>query len=108
MPRSYLVTISRVETDDLKCENHTLSTPCPHPGVLEAVRISCAGFPSKRPYPDFVDHFWTLAPSLLRQPDLSDREISRRILDKTGITGYQLGTTKVRRSVQRGCELKRM
>ena len=72
------------------------SPPPPASGVLEAVRISCAGFPSKRPFPDFVDHFWTLAPGLLRQPDLDDREISRRIMEKSGVTDYQLGTTKVR------------
>jgi myosin heavy subunit len=41
--------------------------------VLEAVRISCAGFPNKRPFPDFVEHFWPLAPDLYHQPDLSDR-----------------------------------
>ena len=29
-------------------------------GVLEAVRISCAGFPTKLPFEDFVDHFWNL------------------------------------------------
>jgi len=63
-------------------------------GVLEAVRISCAGFPSKRPYPDFVDHFWPLAPELLRT-DLDDQEISKRIIEKTGLAGYQLGETKV-------------
>jgi hypothetical protein len=42
-------------------------------GVLEAVRISCAGFPNKRPFPDFVDHFWSLAPELYHMPDLDDR-----------------------------------
>jgi hypothetical protein len=74
-------------------------------GVLEAVRISCAGFPSKRPFSDFVDHFWTLAPTLIHS-DLDDREISRKILDKAGITGYQIGETKVsllRRLQMRGC-----
>ncbi len=44
-----------------------------HAGVLEAVRISCAGFPSKRPFPDFVDHFWSLAPELYHREDLDDR-----------------------------------
>lgn len=63
-------------------------------GVLEAVRISCAGFPSKRPYPDFVDHFWMLAPDLIKS-DLDDREVSRRIITKAGISGFQLGETKV-------------
>lgn len=42
-------------------------------GVLEAVRISCAGFPNKRPFPDFVDHFWPLAPELYHREDLDDR-----------------------------------
>eukprot|EP00197_Chlamydomonas_leiostraca_P009765 CAMPEP_0202867474 /NCGR_PEP_ID=MMETSP1391-20130828/9454_1 /ASSEMBLY_ACC=CAM_ASM_000867 /TAXON_ID=1034604 /ORGANISM="Chlamydomonas leiostraca, Strain SAG 11-49" /LENGTH=1634 /DNA_ID=CAMNT_0049547521 /DNA_START=190 /DNA_END=5094 /DNA_ORIENTATION=- len=64
-------------------------------GVLEAVRISCAGFPAKRPYPDFVDHFWMLAPSLMRDASMDDRDISRHILERSGVTGYQLGTTKV-------------
>jgi len=42
-------------------------------GVLEAVRISCAGFPNKRPFPDFVEHFWPLAPELYHKPELEDR-----------------------------------
>jgi len=42
-------------------------------GVLEAVRISCAGFPNKRPFPDFVEHFWQLAPELYHKPEMSDR-----------------------------------
>jgi myosin V len=42
-------------------------------GVLEAVRISCAGFPAKRPFPDFIDHFWQLAPELYHREDLDDR-----------------------------------
>jgi myosin V len=35
-------------------------------GVLEAVRISCAGFPSKTPYPAFSDRFWPLVPDVYR------------------------------------------
>lgn len=46
---------------------------CAAAGVLEAVRISCAGFPSKRPFPDFADHFWTLAPELYHREDVDDR-----------------------------------
>ncbi|GBG00632.1 myosin [Raphidocelis subcapitata] len=67
-------------------------------GVLEAVRISCAGFPNKRPFPDFVEHFWPLAPDLYHQPDLSDRDIALAILERSGISsgeGYQLGVSKV-------------
>lgn len=42
-------------------------------GVLEAVRISCAGFPNKRPFPEFVEHFWQLAPELYHDQGLEDR-----------------------------------
>ncbi len=31
-------------------------------GVLEAVRISCAGYAYKRPYAAFLEHFWQLCP----------------------------------------------
>ncbi|KXZ52496.1 MYO1A protein [Gonium pectorale] len=63
-------------------------------GVMEAVRISCAGFPSKRPYGDFVDHFWPLAPDMLKT-DAEDTEIAKAILAKAGVSGYQLGLTKI-------------
>ncbi len=65
-------------------------------GVLEAVRISCAGFPSKRPYPDFVDHFWPLAPDLLRDPNYDDKAMAKAIVKRAGIPaqGYQFGLTK--------------
>jgi hypothetical protein len=49
-------------------------------GVLEAVRISCAGFPSKRPFPDFVEHFWPLAPELYHRPELEDRRARKGAL----------------------------
>jgi len=62
-------------------------------GVLEAVRISCAGFPSRREYEEFVDHFWNLAPELLNLTD--DREIVKKLLAKIDLQGYQLGQTKV-------------
>jgi myosin-5 len=35
-------------------------------GVLEAVRISCAGFPSKTPFAAFADRFWPLVPDAFR------------------------------------------
>ncbi|GFR45863.1 hypothetical protein Agub_g7314 [Astrephomene gubernaculifera] len=63
-------------------------------GVMEAVRISCAGFPSKRPYDEFVDHFWPLAPDLLKTVG-DDKEIAKAILAKAGVSGFQLGLTKV-------------
>lgn len=59
------------------------------------MRISCAGFPTKMPYEDFVDHFWNLVPELLSQPDLDDRALSKGIVAKGDLEGYQAGNTKV-------------
>ena len=65
-------------------------------GVLEAVRISCAGFPTKLPFEDFVDHFWNLVPELLARPDLDDGALAKAIAAKAHLTGYQAGKTKAR------------
>lgn len=63
-------------------------------GVLEAVRISCAGYPTKMPFLDFIDHFWMLALDSSQQ--LDDRDfvqlVLRRVLREEG---WQLGKTKV-------------
>lgn len=64
-------------------------------GVLEAVRISCAGFPTKMPFLDFVDHFWNLVPELLSRPDLDDAALARAIAKKAALEGCQIGHTKV-------------
>jgi myosin heavy subunit len=34
-------------------------------GVLEAIRISCAGFPTRRTFDEFIDRFGVLAPEVL-------------------------------------------
>lgn len=34
-------------------------------GVLEAIRISCAGYPTKRAFDEFLDRFGMLAPDVL-------------------------------------------
>lgn len=64
-------------------------------GVLEAVRISCAGFPTKIPFIDFVDHFWNLVPELLSRADLDDAALSKAIVAKAGLKQHQAGSTKV-------------
>ena len=66
-------------------------------GVLEAVRISCAGYPTKTPYEDFVDHFWNLVPELLSNQELDDVALSKAVLKKANLVGYQCGQTKVRK-----------
>ena len=64
-------------------------------GVLEAVRISCAGFPTKFPFEDFVDHFWNLVPELLARDDLDDADLARAACQKARLQGFQIGKTKV-------------
>ena len=62
-------------------------------GVLEAVRISCAGYPTKMPYGAFADHFWPLAPDALRAgADALTRTVVAR--SRSDAAGYQFGKTK--------------
>jgi myosin-5 len=62
--------------------------------VLEAVRISCAGYPTKLPFLDFIDHFWMLALDSPQQ--LDDVGFVRLVLNRVlGDEGWQIGLTKV-------------
>ncbi|KAL2978306.1 hypothetical protein AAZX31_13G112200 [Glycine max] len=63
-------------------------------GVMEAIRISCAGYPTRKTFDEFADRFGLLAPEAL---DGSSDEVTacKRILEKVGLKGYQIGKTKV-------------
>ncbi|KAE8673101.1 hypothetical protein F3Y22_tig00111812pilonHSYRG00246 [Hibiscus syriacus] len=63
-------------------------------GVMEAIRISCAGYPTKKPFVEFLDQFGLLEPEVL---DGSSDEIAacKKLLEKVGLQGYQIGKTKV-------------
>ncbi|XP_071738132.1 myosin-6-like [Rutidosis leptorrhynchoides] len=63
-------------------------------GVLEAIRISCAGYPTRKAFDEFVDRFGILAPEILNG---SKDEIvtCKKLLEKIGLEGYQIGITKV-------------
>ncbi|CAN6563743.1 unnamed protein product [Malus baccata var. baccata] len=63
-------------------------------GVLEAIRISCAGYPTRRTFYDFLLRFGVLAPEVL-EGNCEDKVACQMILDKLGLTGYQIGKTKV-------------
>ncbi|XP_037473134.1 myosin-17-like isoform X2 [Triticum dicoccoides] len=63
-------------------------------GVLEAIRISCAGYPTRKLFHDFLQRFRILAPEILKERN-DDKVICRKILDKTELQGYQIGRTKV-------------
>ncbi|XP_027118946.1 myosin-8-like [Coffea arabica] len=63
-------------------------------GVMEAIRISCAGFPTRKTFDEFVSRFGILAPGVL---DGSCEEVSacKTILERVDLKGYQIGKTKV-------------
>ncbi|XP_062221812.1 protein OPAQUE1-like isoform X2 [Phragmites australis] len=63
-------------------------------GVLEAVRISLAGYPTRRTYAEFVDRFAVLVPELLIG-SYDERMLTKGILEKTKLENFQLGRTKV-------------
>ncbi|KAK7329658.1 hypothetical protein VNO77_23831 [Canavalia gladiata] len=63
-------------------------------GVLEAIRISCAGYPTRRTFYEFLNRFGVLAPEVL-DGNYDDKVACQMILDKMGMKGYQIGKTKV-------------
>ncbi|KAG0503630.1 hypothetical protein HPP92_003702 [Vanilla planifolia] len=63
-------------------------------GVLEAVRISLAGYPTRRTYSEFVDRFGILA-SEHKDQRLDEKTLTERILRKLQFKNFQLGKSKV-------------
>ncbi|KAK3159258.1 hypothetical protein QOZ80_2AG0147890 [Eleusine coracana subsp. coracana] len=63
-------------------------------GVLEAVRISLAGYPTRRTYAEFVDRFAVLVPELMIG-SYDERTLTKGILEKMKLDNFQLGRTKV-------------
>ncbi|CAH9071989.1 unnamed protein product [Cuscuta europaea] len=63
-------------------------------GVMEAIRISCAGFPTRRQFDEFARRFSVLSPEA-QSGRCDEITASKRILEKVGLKGYQIGKTKV-------------
>ncbi|GAB2281889.1 hypothetical protein Dimus_016455 [Dionaea muscipula] len=63
-------------------------------GVMEAIRISCAGYPTRKQFYEFLDRFQILAPEAL-EGSTDEITASERLLAKLGLQGYQIGRTKV-------------
>ncbi|RWR80555.1 IQ motif [Cinnamomum micranthum f. kanehirae] len=75
-------------------ENHNIIQQLRCGGVLEAIRISCAGYPTRRTFYEFLHRFGVLAPEVL-DGNYDDKIACQKILDKKGLKGYQIGKTKV-------------
>ncbi|PNY13790.1 unconventional myosin-Va-like protein, partial [Trifolium pratense] len=58
-------------------------------GVLEAIRISCAGYPTRRTFYEFLNRFGVLAPEVL-DGSYDDKVACQMILGKMGMKGYQV------------------
>ncbi|KAF8633710.1 hypothetical protein AX17_004368 [Amanita inopinata Kibby_2008] len=69
-------------------------------GVLETIRISCAGYPTRWTYEEFAERYYMLVPSSDWQPMIQSmdlRHLCSSILDKTIADPdmYQNGRTKI-------------
>ncbi|XP_020104784.1 protein OPAQUE1-like isoform X3 [Ananas comosus] len=63
-------------------------------GVLEAIRISLAGYPTRRTYSEFIDRFGILAPEFL-DDRFDEKSLTEKIIKKLKLNNFQLGKTKV-------------
>ncbi|XP_014513933.1 myosin-11 isoform X2 [Vigna radiata var. radiata] len=63
-------------------------------GVLEAIRISCAGYPTRRAFFEFINRFGILAPETI-EANCDEKTACQKILEKMELKGYQIGKTKV-------------
>ncbi|KAF2285577.1 hypothetical protein GH714_005606 [Hevea brasiliensis] len=63
-------------------------------GVMEAIRISCAGYPTRKMFDEFKARFSILGPDVLNG-SCDGPTACKRLLEKANLQGYQIGKTKV-------------
>ncbi|KAK1271561.1 hypothetical protein QJS04_geneDACA013026 [Acorus gramineus] len=97
--QSLMETLSTTEPHYIRCvkpngvllpgifENFNVLNQLRCGGVLEAIRISCAGYPTKRTFDEFLDRFQMLAPDVLDGSD--EKSACATICDRMGLKGYQ-------------------
>ncbi|KAK6162834.1 hypothetical protein DH2020_002675 [Rehmannia glutinosa] len=116
--QSLMETLSTTEPHYIRCvkpntvlkpgifENFNVLNQLRCGGVLEAIRISCAGYPTKRTFDEFIDRFGMLAPDVVDGCVSSSSSYSSlswsdeksaciAICDRMGLRGYQIGKSKV-------------
>uniref|UniRef100_A0A0D3F667 Myosin motor domain-containing protein n=1 Tax=Oryza barthii TaxID=65489 RepID=A0A0D3F667_9ORYZ len=104
--QALLETLSSVEPHYIRCikpnnvlkpaifENSNVLQQLRCGGVLEAIRISCLGYPTRRTFDEFVDRFGVLLPEVLGE-SYDEVTATEMLLEKVNLTGYQIGKTKV-------------
>ncbi|GAA0170129.1 actin binding motor protein [Lithospermum erythrorhizon] len=104
--QSLLETLNATEPHYIRCvkpnnllkpaifENHNVLQQLRCGGVMEAIRISMAGYPTRRPFYEFLDRFGILAPNVL-VGSTDEVTACKKLMEKVGLEGYQIGKTKV-------------
>ncbi|XP_052210174.1 myosin-15 isoform X2 [Diospyros lotus] len=77
-----------------KFENQSILHQLRCGGVLEAVRISLAGYPTRKTFHEFVDRFGLIALEVM-DGSYDEKTTTEKILQKLKLQNYQLGKTKV-------------
>ncbi|KAF0892731.1 hypothetical protein E2562_017698 [Oryza meyeriana var. granulata] len=77
-----------------KFENGSVLQQLRSGGVLEAIRISLAGYPTRRTYTEFVDRFGLLLPEHMDER-FDEKSLTEKILRQLHLENFQLGRTKV-------------
>ncbi|KAH1045233.1 hypothetical protein GLYMA_09G282500v4 [Glycine max] len=104
--QSLLETLNATEPHYIRCvkpnnllkpgifENNNVLQQLRCGGVMEAIRISCAGYPTRKNFDEFVQRFTILEPKILKAcPD--EMTACKRLLDRANLKDYQIGKTKV-------------
>ncbi|KAI3746816.1 hypothetical protein L6452_09257 [Arctium lappa] len=104
--QALLETLSHTEPHYMRCvkpnnllkpgifENQNILQQLRCGGVMEAIRISCAGFPTRKPFKEFIGRFKIFAPDDVKRSN-DDIKTSKLLLEKAKIQGYQIGKTKI-------------
>ncbi|KAI5415920.1 hypothetical protein KIW84_041091 [Lathyrus oleraceus] len=99
--QSLLETLSATEPHYIRCvkpnnllkpgifENNDVLQQLRCGGVMEAIRISCAGYPTRKNFDEFVQRFSIMEPKVLKScPD--EMTACKRLLDKANLKDYQV------------------